>query len=214
MIYVFHAIDPTTAFLSQIVQELQGRNIEVEVIEILPSNESYAAALAILRELPDQSTILFLGHGQFDKLYGGESPEFAKATFVGKNQMNIFANKKLFALACNSVDLLHDCRFSSGIIKAIGFASLPTEMKEVEASKTLKVIGVDQVVLDDFKEILIRSVSQAFIYYVKRDVSDFHTLLDYFRLLISREINKSAIEGDKWALVNLLFLVKSKISCF
>ena len=155
MMYVIISEDETTAFLYGIIEGLVKGNVSLEIIEVKPTNESYETAIQKINNLPKNSFILFLGHGQPNQLYGAENAEFAKKALIKLNEMSIFKEQFLFLLACDSGSLLKSCLKTSGITKSIGFGSLPTEIKEVGHTKMLAGIEITQLGIDSFKRKIV-----------------------------------------------------------
>ena len=83
MIVVIISIDPSTLFLFKIIEELKSNSIEFLTIEVHPNNESYKDCLEQLKNLPENTTILFLGHGQDDQIYGFRIAKTNKAIGFG-----------------------------------------------------------------------------------------------------------------------------------
>ena len=101
MIYIVYPYDSTTKFLLEIPNILQQKHGNVfTVINIEASDSSYAKGLELISKIPDDSLVLFMGHGQSDFLYGADSHEFEKKKFIGKSEIKIFSNKFLFSLSC------------------------------------------------------------------------------------------------------------------
>src|SRR5690554_2680552 len=143
MITVIISVDPSTKFLYDIVKSLKSNSIEFELIEVQPNNASYKNCLDKITELPENSTILFLGHGQDNQIYGGELLDsFPKQPLVKRNEMGIFKNQNLFLLACDSASLIKSSFRIAKTNKAIGFGPLPTEIEEVESDKKLANEGI------------------------------------------------------------------------
>lgn len=213
MIYVAFAIDPSTEFLRAIPEALKSISIEFEPIEIHPNFESYRSSFDRIAGLPDNSTILFLGHGSAGCLYGGENPNFKKKSFVKIEQMEVFRNKKLLAVACDSSDLLKRS-LRCGIRRAIGFKQLPTEMREIEDSKLLNKTVVGQSDLEQYRNALIELISEALIFYSSESGEDFCTTYDYLRLLINKRINNAILEENNPAFADILFGMKAGMSLF
>ena len=210
---VIFSIDPTTAFLSTINKTLKEAGVGLNVIEIHPSNESYVAAINMVRNLPRNSIILFLGHGQDNQLFGGESETFKKDVFIKDTEMNIFYEQFLFLLACNSSDLLKRSFRLSKIKNSIGFGALPTEMSEIEKNRKLNAYITKESVIK-FGEALVDLVSTAFIEFYKKEEPDFIWLKDYLGLLINKKINQAVLEENDNGLADLLFNMKQGLKMF
>ena len=211
MIHIIFPIDPTTDFLSKITTEIE-KYVSINLIEVHPSIDSYKTALLEIRKIPDGATVLFMGHGQDRILYGGGNIEFEKRVLIRRTELEIFRNKNLFALACSSSDLLKSTLSQSGIRNSIGFKDLPTEMDEVINNRRLMEAGINQEIINDYKNALVEVVSGAFLHNIKHEVVDFHGLYDYLRLLINRKINEAVLSHNKRQLADLLFKMKSEMA--
>ena len=214
MIYIIISIDPSTTFLTEIVERLTSEKIEMIKIEVQPSKDPYVKELEIIKNIPDYSTIIFLGHGQSGILWGGESSEIKKRELVDSREMKIFNNKNLFLLACDSAKLLRGSLLNFKLLKSIGFGGLPTETYEIESSKKLLERGVTHEVLDEFKNAIIETVSDAFIYYLNSKCDDFYKLRDYLSLLINKRINKAVLEDNNRKLADLLFEMRNEMAIY
>jgi hypothetical protein len=210
MINIIISIDPTTAFLFEIVQTIRANGIEVNLIEIHPSDESYRECLEQIKGLDPKSVILFLGHGQSDRLYGGESETFDKKPIVKLNEMNIFKDKYLILLACDSAELLKSSFRQAKMAKSIGFGALPTEIEELENNKKFANVGITKVTIDLFRDIIVSSVSETIIYYMKGN-KDFIQTKDYLTLLLNKKINRVVIEDNNENLGDLIYQMKFEL---
>lgn len=213
MINVIFSIDPTTAFLSSISANLKNAGIELNIIEIQPCNDSYTEAINLVQKLPKNSIILFLGHGQDNQLFGGESEAFKKDTFIKDTDMNIFSEQLLFLLACDSSELLKRSFRLSKIKKSIGFSALPTEMEEIEKDRKLSLYIKENTVIK-FRSAIVNVISQAFIEFYKVGTPDFIWLKDYLILLINKKINQAVLEEKDNGLADLLFNMKTGLKMF
>jgi hypothetical protein len=214
MINIIISIDPSTKFLFDIITYFDSQNISMNIIEIHPTDKSYSDAKESITNIPKSSIVLFLGHGQSNQLYGGESSSFEKKSFISSNEMNLFEGQNLFVLACDSTDLLKGSFRSSKTSKSIGFGGLPTEMKEVESDKKLSAEGITQGVINQFKSSITETVSEAFLYAIKQEEVDYNVLKDYLCLLINKRINKAVLEEDNRLLGDLLYKMKNEIMIY
>ncbi len=214
MINIIISIDPSTKFLFEVIKHFNNQEIPTNIIEIYPSEDSYNNAKECISKLPKSSIVLFLGHGQSNQLYGGESVSFEKKVFISSNEMKLFEGQYLFILACDSASLLKSSFRTSKTLKSIGFGGLPTEMKEVEDDKKLSTEGITQDTINQFKLAITETVSEGFMYTIKKDVSDFIILKDYLCLLINKRINKAVLEEDNRLLGDLLYKMRNEIAIY
>tara|TARA_R110001606_G_scaffold369772_1_gene525972 strand:+ start:1323 stop:1970 length:648 start_codon:yes stop_codon:yes gene_type:complete len=210
MITVIISVDPSTNFLYSIVENMKSNSIEFELIEVHPNEESYKSCIDNISNLPENNTILFLGHGQDNQIYGGELlDDFPKQPLVKRNEMGIFKNQNLFLLACDSASLIKSSFRIAKTNKAIGFGPLPTEMKEVKNDKKLATAGITLDTIELFKQAINETIILSLLEYFKDESKDFIYLKDYLKLLLNKRINKAIFEEDNRNLADLLFNMKN-----
>ncbi len=208
MIQIIISIDPSTQFLFGIVNRLKSNGIDFELTEIHPNEYSYVKAFKRISEFKNNSVIFFFGHGQSNQLYGGESLDsFPKRAIIKLNEMNIFQEKYLFLLACDSASLIKSTFRQSKIIKSIGFGGLPTSIEEVENDKRLSAEGISEHTIEEFKIEIVATVSSALISHH----NDFNRLKDYLTLLIDQRINNAVLVKKDRNLADLLFKMRSEM---
>ena len=205
MIHIIISIDPSTQFLSELIAKIKQYGTNCNVYEIHPNDESYSKTFDIISNLERNSRVLFLGHGQSNQLYGGECIDsFPKKAFIKLNEMSIFKEQHLFLLACNSADLIKSSFRQSKTIKSIGFGELPTSIEEVEKDKKLSSEGISEKTIEDFKNEIVYTVSNALISYY----DDFNKLSDYLALLLDQRINYAVLVKKDRNLADLLFKMR------
>lgn len=205
MIHIIISIDPSTQFLFELIAKIKQYGTNCNVYEIHPNDESYSKTFDIISNLERNSRVLFLGHGQSNQLYGGECIDsFPKKAFIKLNEMSIFKEQHLFLLACNSADLIKSSFRQSKTIKSIGFGELPTSIEEVEKDKKLSSEGISEKTIEDFKNEIVYTVSNALISYY----DDFNKLSDYLALLLDQRINYAVLVKKDRNLADLLFKMR------
>ncbi|PCI35466.1 MAG: hypothetical protein COB60_02890 [Flavobacteriaceae bacterium] len=210
MIIVIISVDPSTKFLFEIVESLKSNSIEFKLIEVHPNEDSYKSCLDNIAKLPENTTILFLGHGQDNQIYGGELlDDFPKQSLVKKNEMGIFKNQNLFLLACDSASLIKSSFRIAKTKKAIGFGPLPTEIEEVESDKKLANEGITLDTIELFKQAINETVILSLLEYFKDESIGFIFLKDYLNLHLNKRINKAILEENNRNLADLLFNMKN-----
>jgi hypothetical protein len=213
VINIIYPKDPSTEFLLQIYTILFGRfgSEVVKILYIEANEKSYANALEFIENSPDNSLLLFMGHGQDDQLFGAESANFKKRSLVKRTEFRVFKGKYLFSLSCYSSELLRTSLGNSGIINSIGFGSLPTEMTEVENDKKLKEKGVTDNIIQRFKDILVELVTLSYSEFIEKGLS-FSELSEYYLLLLNRKISEVILRDntckESKILSDLLFQMK------
>lgn len=215
MINIIISVDPSTDFLYAIIKTLELNSVNFILSEIYPDENSYNEVYHKISKLERSSTIIFLGHGQDNQLYGGESPDFfPKKPFVKLNEMNIFKDQHLFLLACNSSSLIKSSFRIASIKKSIGFGGLPTSKEEVDNNKKLSELGISIQTIDKFKDAIVNIVSTALLLFFQKGNNDFIFLTDYLTLLIDKRINKAILVEKDRNLGDLLFKMKNEISIY
>lgn len=216
MIYIIYPIDETTEFLLEIPRRIVEKHGEksIEVIKMLPSEESYKEVFQAIEKIPSGSVVIFMGHGQEDKLWGAENESFIKQSFVSKSQSKVFSEKFIFLLSCNSNDFIKGTFRFSKAISSIGFGNLPTEKSEIENSKRLKEQGVNEETINKFKESIIELVSDSFCHMIHNKLT-FSQLGNSFLLRLNKKISQVILDDtkskDNRILADLLFQMKSEI---
>ncbi len=217
MISIIYPIDTSTKFLLQIFDSLLNKFgpelIHIHYIE--PSEKSYDEGISFIESVNENSLLVFLGHGQNDLLFGAEAEGFEKRPFIKRNDFRIFKDKYLFSLSCYSNELLKSSLGNSGIINSIGFGILPTDMSEVENNKRLKELGITKATIQQFKDVLIELVTNAFSTMIINGLN-FSQLSELLLLLLNRKISEVILSNkanpENRILADLLFHMKSEMS--
>ena len=205
MIQIIISIDPSIDFLWKIVERLQEKGVEYNLTEIHPTAESYEQSLISISQFEKESVVLFFGHGQSNQLYGGENiKSFPKKPIVKINEMSIFQEQYLFLLACDSAGLIKSSFRIAKTKKTIGFGALPTSIEEVENDKKLSAEGISKQTINEFKEAIVETVSEALLL----SSNDFIFLKDYLTLLIDKKINNAILRKNNPNLADLLFRMR------
>jgi len=216
VIYLIYPSDETTEFLLEIPKRIAEKHGEksIQVIQMLPSEESYKEVFQSIEAIPSGSVVIFMGHGQEEKLWGAENESFVKQSFVSKSQAKVFSEKFIFLLSCNSNDFIKGTFSFSKAISSIGFGSLPTEMAEVEKSKRLKEQGVNEETINKYKNSMIELVSDSFCDMIESKLS-FSQLGNSFLLRLNKKMSQVILEDtkskDNRILADLLFQMKSEM---
>ena len=208
-LYIIIPIDLSTHFLFDIVSELNP--VTIKLIKVEANDNSYSDTLNSISEIPDDSNIIFLGHGTSDKLYGGESESFEKKELVSIRTMRIFKNQNVFLLACNSALLLKSSYRLSNIKKAIGFGSLPTSKEEIDNDKRLSKTGIGDEIIELYKQEIVRITSQGINYFARNKNLDFIDLKNYLDFLLLKRINSTVLKDNNPLLADLLYKMKKEM---
>ncbi len=204
-INIIISIDPTTNFLFGIIENLRGIGYALNVIKIHPTDTSYIDGIEAIKNIPKNSTIIFLGHGEPTMIYGGESENYVKKKLISTQEMQIFEQQNIFILACNSSTLLKNSFRLSKFNKSIGFGSLPTSIQEIEDDSKLSKYDFTIEIIEEYKKSLIEVISEAFKYFFENEMFDFILLKDYIELLLNKRINQAVLKENRPLLGDLLF---------
>lgn len=151
-ILIIHPNDKTTSFLDKIKNHLIEKfDEQVHHFNIYPTEKSHNECLERISIHPKNGLIIFLGHGRTDKLYGSKGEKYDNSDFVSEaakdenpdayyyndnfiNESNVevFREKKVFCLACNSNDKIAGYAITKGAKSFLGFGNIPTSLSEFE----------------------------------------------------------------------------------
>lgn len=144
--YFLYSSDETTTFL-KVFQD----NFEKNFCLIEPTQESVNQCINFLSKIPNNQTIVFLGHGHSTGLYTPQSENFEKYIFINSEIGNqYFNNKNLILLSCNSNQFISRLKEFNNII---GFGNILSSMEEIstEAENSTGVYrDVNQEDIDNF----------------------------------------------------------------
>lgn len=208
MINFVISIDASTVFLFEVIEIVKSKGIEYRVFEIHPNEESYTKNFEEVSLLDRNSTIIFLGHGQSDRLYGGEKiGEFEKRAFITLRQMNVFQQQNLFLLACDSAELIKSSFKQSKTLKSIGFGGLPTSKEEIANDRKFANEGITDETIEEFKSEMVNTIALSLCNHYKK----FNTLKDYLILMLDKKINNAILVKKNQHLAELLFKMRSEL---
>lgn len=123
-LFFLFALDDSTSFLSVFQKEFQEDFFVIE-----PNKESVDNSIKFLQQIPENSTVVFLGHGHSTGLYTPESNVFEKYTFVNESIGNdLFVNKKVILLSCRSNEFISKIPSAEEII---GFGNILSSHEEM-----------------------------------------------------------------------------------
>lgn len=124
-LFFLYALDDTTSFLNVFQKEFQEDFFVIE-----PNKESVDNSIKFLEKIPENSTVIFLGHGHSTGLYTPESNIFEKYTFIDKSNVNeLLVNKKVILLSCRSSEFISKITSAEEIIGFGNILSSPEEMR-------------------------------------------------------------------------------------
>lgn len=212
MIHFIHPIDASTEFLKTIYFDLINVFGSHKVnVYAFTSDEEGEAYKSQITKLPENSSIIFLGHGRSDRLYG--VLETSNESYFSPEEMKTFNKKNLFLLACQSCELLKKTFRSTNINHSIGFGHLPTSEEEVQKIKNMRKRGASERDIEIFKKIIVRSVSKSLISTFQNE-KDFDYLNSHLRLLLHKEMNKAVLENKLSGVAKLIYQMCYQMSYY
>jgi hypothetical protein len=165
------------------------------------TDESHEQCAERIKEHPEEGIIIFLGHGRSDRLFGScgdrydtrdfvspeaidEDPEsyYFNGNFIGKENINLFKNKKVFCLACRSNELA-EFAIDGGAKTFIGFGDIPTSLAEFQE----KGVEANSTMVSTMKTEINRIVKVSLAYCIKRN-SSFEDLMEMINYTTNQRI--------------------------
>ena len=232
-ILIIHPEDSSTKFLNKIKNNLLYKHNELtHHFNIKPKESSKIKCIETIQQYPKDSLIIFLGHGKSNSLYGSkgkyydnkesisndainENPHlyYYDENFIDENNIEVFKNKNVFCLSCNSNGKIGNLAIESGAKTFLGFGDIPTSISEFKEK-------YDYVSND-----LVRYMKSEINYIIKRSLNicihknlTFEELNNYIVFITNQRISEILINQKKNAerckLTNNLYFFKSQIKIF
>ena len=190
-ILIVRPVDLSISFLETIFEGLN----DFKSIIIEPNDKSYANGIKHINEMPNSSTIIFLGHGSSNCLYGAHNLSYERKPLVQNSNISILKNKSIFSLSCRSSEFLYKNR--SVIKNFIGFNYLPTDWDDIVAERDLGdpnyLLNIREEDIVYYKNTLAKMVLSSFIKN-KKSIADFERIFLYIKLMVNKEISKILVE--------------------
>lgn len=230
-ILIVHPNDKTTSFLDKIKNHLVHRFPDkLHHFNIYPNDESHAACMQKIKSTPEDSFIIFFGHGRTDKLYGSKGNDFDNRdlvsieaiaehpeqyyyndNFINEKNVEVFAGKKVFCLACNSNDKISNYAFNKGVHVFLGFGDIPTSVPEFKEDGIKNVSNdIVKLIKTELNYIIKRSleigIENNFKFFQLRDIIQFIT-----NQRISYYLRIKKTSHDRNVLADYLYKLKSEI---
>lgn len=206
--------DITLLFLEPLRNKLKQ---SYKVLEVLANDESHVKAIETIKTLPDDSTVIFIGHGASHCFYGACNDKYKRNLFINKSNFEVFRNKNLFAFSCRSSEFLDANK--SILNNYLSFGNLPTDWNEILAERNygdpyyLRNINEKEIII--FKEQLTTIILSCF--FSPEIIYDFNTLYFNLRLYLNKEIARLNL-GEKnnsiRALANLWYETKAEMDYY
>lgn len=228
-ILIVHPNDKTTSFLNRIKSHLiTGFEQQIHHFNVKCTDESHNQCLDRIAKHPPSGLIIFLGHGRTDKLYGSkgdsygtlaspdaisENPEkyYYNDNFINESNIDVFANKKVFCLACNSNNKIANHAFDKGVETFMGFGDIPTSNQEF-IDDGLNTVSND--IVQAMKTELNVIMKTSLLYSISKS-SSFEHLKEVIEFLINKKIAEYLVErkkfGDRYLLTDYLFRLKKEM---
>ena len=155
---IINPSDPSTKFLNGII-EIAKKTITCEIDKAIP--DSYNKTLQLIDSAPKSKTILFLGHGFSEGLYGGCYVADGKQVLLRKDKGEvIFKDKKAILFCCRSSEFILTFRETFEV--AIGFGNIKTTRDDLITTQDKKKYR-DINCIRIFRENLINLFEKTFI---------------------------------------------------
>lgn len=207
--YLILALDDSTRFLNIFFENFPDLCFTIEAHQ-----DSIDSSLLFLNEIPDGSIVLFLGHGHSSGLYTPTGPSFGRQIFIdSKNAGNLFKNKHLILLCCNSNQFID--KFS-GYYSVIGFGNIISSMNEIgiEAETTgyFRPIDIDDI--EVFNSSYCRVIIEALRFH-SRGLIEIKDLSLWIEFLLNKTIGELLLNKNiskRKQIARLLFDFRNEMS--
>ncbi len=215
-ILVIYPSDTSTDFLQAIVTNLT-KHIQIQVEKPDATIISHKNCIEKIRTT-DAKLILYMGHGQSDKLLGANSSDsdaeyqvYREKGFINKDNIAIFADKSVISLSCNSNEKMGKMAIVAGAKVFVGFGYIPTDwIVEAEEVSHLEPDDVEK-----FNTLLVKVVSNAISYAIHNHFT-FQQFEKVFKIIVNKQIVETVASGvahNSW-LVQSLYNLKDEIKIF
>lgn len=190
-LYFIHALDKTTSFLT-VFREHFGESFYT----IEPNETSVKNSIEYIQEIPENSIVVFLGHGHSTGLYTPEASSFEKYIFIDKFNVNeLFINKKVILLSCRSSEFVTKINLANQII---GFGNILSSTDELMVEADLET-GVYRNLSEDdinfFNSAYCFAIINALKNY-KKGSYNFKQLPNLIEFYINQKINEILLKKD------------------
>lgn len=187
-----HSLDPTTEFLHEIpafLKERLPRSWEYITL-VKPGADEESTRQIILRAAP-RTTIIFLGHGASNCIYGPPFREGVRGNpLLDDQRFSLLQDKNFISLSCRSSEFIGRNFKGKGGVAMLGFDDLPTHWADVEAEREVNwkaYPGIDDKVLEIYQAILVKVVKMALADALGQPMN-FEQLYIRLRYYINKEI--------------------------
>lgn len=211
MYYLIYPNDPTTYFMNPIIKSLKSyiENGSLILINCEANLNSYKDSIEKIREIPENSRVIFIGHSTNSILYGGQSTNFEKKPLLELSQMSIFKNIELFLISCFSEKLLKSSRGQRNYSKCLGFGLLPSELQEVVAHSAMRRLELNQTDINIFRFHLADIFCSVLNYMIYNNTS-LDTAYNYFKIITHKKTNDLILNEKNDKVAELFFYVSQE----
>ena len=201
-LFFLFALDDSTSFLSVFQKEFQEDFFVIE-----PNKELVDNSIKFLQKIPENSTVVFLGHGHSTGLYTPESNVFEKYTFINESIGNdLFVNKKVILLSCRSNAFI--CKITSAE-EIIGFGNILSSPEEMRIEADLETGLFRDLSKDDIDYFNISYCSAIIntLHNYKKGLYNFKQLPALIEFYINQKINETLLDKSRKNRVELAKLL-------
>lgn len=211
MYYLIYPNDPTTYFMNPIIKSLKSyiENGSLILISCEANLNSYKDSIEKIREIPENSIVIFIGHSTNSILYGGQSINFEKKPLLELSQMSIFKNIELFLISCFSEKLLKSSRGQRNYSKCLGFGLLPSELQEVVAHSAMRRLELNQTDINIFRFHLADIFCSVLNYMISNN-SSLDMAYNYFKIITHKKTNDLILNEKNDKVAELFFYVSQE----
>lgn len=187
---IIYPSDPTTKFLNIIVDKAQ-KTINCQIDRVKP--DLYKNTLMLIETTSISKTVLFLGHGFSEGIYGGCYVADGRLVLLRKDKGEVlFKNRKVILFCCRSSEFISS--FKDIFEVAIGFGDIKTTKEDlITANDKKKYRANDSIKI--FRENLVDLFAKAFVESCQMN----YTFLQYYnsiKLRINKQICRFSLSND------------------
>lgn len=215
-VLIIYPCDSSTDFLQEIITKV-AEFMEVVIERPETTVDGHEKCIRIIQET-DIKLIIFMGHGQSDKFLGANSNDisteytkYREQGFINCDNLNIFKDKKIIAISCDSNQKIAKMAVEKGAEVFVGFGNIPTDwIIEVAEFSHLNIEDVE-----GFNETLVKVISTSITYSIHHNFT-FSQFEKLFKVIVNKEIKEivaSGIPCNSW-IVQSLYRLKDEIKVF
>lgn len=185
-ICIIHPVDATTDFLSEIYSNIDESLLEVVRLEKKVDHFSF------YNSLPEESTIIFLGHGTSNSLKGASTLD-CEEIFMSDNQLAAFEKKDVLLFSCRSNQYIRKFYKTANINTGIGFPNMITDYMEIsEYDDPNRAEGLTSEDIEIFKNNLVEIMRGSLNDFINMNLN----IYQFYNRIILRT-NKSILQYFK-----------------